>query len=257
MTLSDDLSFSQHATNFDDAPSSYPVVFGITFTPQIIGALVGGIGFLAAGYMIFSSVMPAWDNYQQQQAKSTELQGQVDEKRLKAKQIDNVVAELAQSKLQQVQVLGLFANEKSLDTLLIDTNRLVESSSAKVSVNNAVRAKLKKFVPSADKPEVIIDSSLGEKVNNKLKRSIIKVEVEGTFEQMQSIMRNIERLQPLLLVKNYDSKLVPPVLETVNGKQKIVQTGPAKLATSFELEALMPLTPEELAEAAAKAAPAN
>ncbi|MGM3306112.1 pilus assembly protein PilO [Anabaena sp. WFMT] len=254
MTLSDDLSFSQHANNFDDAPSSYPVAFGITFTPPIIGALVGGIGVLAAGYMILNMVMPAWDTYQQKQAESNTLQGQVDQKRLQAKQIDNVLAELAQAKQQQIQVLALFANEKSLGTLLMDTNRLVESSNGQGAGNN-VRAKLKKFVPSGEEAQIVTDSSLGEKVNNKLKRSIIKVDIEGTFEQTQSIMRNIERLQPLLLVKNYDSKLVPPEAETVDGKQKIVQTGPAKLGTSFELEALMPLTAEEAAEATAKAAP--
>jgi type IV pilus assembly protein PilO len=254
MTLSDDLSFSQHATNFDDAPSSYPVVFGITFTPRIIGALVGGLGVLAAGYMILTMVLPAWGSFKEENRKSEELQTQVEQKRLQAKQIGNVQAELAQAKQQQIQVLGLFANEKSLETLLMDTNRLVEASNAQ-GTGNPVRAKLKKFVPSADEAQIVTDSSLGEKVNNKLKRTMIKVQIEGTFEQTQSIMRNIERLQPLLLVKNYDSKLVPPEVETINGKQQIVRTGPAKLDTAFDLEALMPLTPEEAAEATAKAAP--
>ncbi|WP_016950230.1 hypothetical protein [Anabaena sp. PCC 7108] len=252
MTLSDDLSFSQHANGFDDAPSSNPVIFGVTLTAPIIGAIVGGIGFLAAGYMILNIVMPAWDTYQQQQTKSNELQGQVDQKRLQSQQIDKVLAELAQAKLQQVQVLALFANEKSLATLLMDTSRLVDSSNGKLTANS-VRATLKKFVPSGDQPQVIIDDSLGAEVNNKLKRSTIKVEIEGTFEQTQSIMRNVERLQPLLLVKNYDSKLVPPEVDNSEGRNKIVQTGPGKLATSFDLEALMPLTQEEATTATANA----
>ncbi|WP_071190422.1 pilus assembly protein PilO [Trichormus sp. NMC-1] len=254
MTLSDDLSFSQHATGFDDAPSSNPVVFGVTLTTPIIGALVGFMGVLAAGYMILNIVMPAWDTYQQQQAKSQELQGQVDQKTAQAKQIDNVLAELAQAKQQQVQVLALFANEKSLATLLMDTSRLVDSSNGQFTANS-VRATLRKFVPSGDKPEIITDDSLGAEVNNKLKRSNIKVEIEGTFEQTQSIMRNIERLQPLLLVKNYDSKLVPPEIQNSEENKKVVQIGPGKLATSFDLEALMPLTPEEAAEVAAASAP--
>jgi type IV pilus assembly protein PilO len=256
MTLSDDLSFSQQNTNFDDAASSYRSVFGITLTPQIIGALVGGIGFLAAVYMILNMVMPAWDNFQQLQTKSTELQGQVDQKRLQAKQADKVKTELADVKKQQIQVLGLFANERSLDTLLMDTSRLVDSSNAQITANNAIRAKLKRFVPAADKAEIIADNSLGEKVNNKLKRRVVKVEIEGNFEQTQSIMRNIERLQPLLLVQNYDSKLVPPEVDKANDeKKKAVRTGIAKLSTSFDLVALMPLTAEEAAELAAKAAP--
>ncbi len=255
MTLSDDLNFSQQNTNFDDAASSYQSAFGITFTPQIIGGLVGGIGFLAAVYMILNVVMPAWDNFQQLQTKSSELQGQVDQKRLQAKQADKVKTELADVKKQQIQVLGLFANEKSLDTLLMDTSRLVDSSNAQITPNNAIRAKLKRFVPAADKAEIIADNSLGEKVNNKLKRRIIKVEIEGNFEQTQSIMRNLERLQPLLLVQNYDSKLVPPEVDKADEKKKAVRTGIGKLSTSFDLVALMPLTAEEAAELAAKAVP--
>ncbi|MBK1990742.1 pilus assembly protein PilO [Sphaerospermopsis aphanizomenoides BCCUSP55] len=255
MTLSDDLNFSQQNTNFDDVASSYPVAFGITFTPKIIGIVVGMIGVAATGYMIMNMVMPAWDNFQQLQTKSTDLQGQVDQKRLQAKQADKVKTELADAKKQQVQVLALFANEKSLDTLLMDTSRLVDSSNAQVIASNAVRAKLKRFVPAADKAEIITDNSLGEKVNNKLKRRLIKVEIEGNFEQTQSIMRNIERLQPLLLVQNYDSKLVPPEVEKTEEKKKEVRTGIGKLSTSFDLVALMPLTAEETAELAAKAAP--
>ncbi|MBD2295837.1 pilus assembly protein PilO [Anabaena sphaerica FACHB-251] len=253
MTLSDDLSFSQNT--FDDASSSYPTAFGITFTPQIIGGIVGGLGFLGGVYMIVNTVMPAWNNFQDLQTRNNNLQGEVEQKRLKAQQIDKVLAELAQSKQQQTQVLALFANEKSLDTLLIDTSLLVDSSNAQVPGTNAVRAKLKKFVPSGDKAEIITDNSLGEKVNNKLKRQTIKVEIEGNFEQTQAIMRNIERLQPLLLVQNYDSKLIPPEVDKSDEKKKAVRTGIGKLSTSFDLVALMPLTAEELTEIAAKAAP--
>lgn len=254
MTFSDDLNFSK-SNNFDDVSSSYPTAFGITFTPQIIGVIVGGLGFLGAVYMIVNMVMPAWDNYQQLQAKNNTLQGEVEQKRLQAQKAPKVKAELAQTKQQQVQVLALFANEKSLDTLLIDTSRLVDSSNTQTLGNNAIRAKLKKFVPSGDKAEIIADNSLGEKVNNKLKRQIIKVEIEGNFEQTQAIMRNIERLQPLLLVQEYDSKLVPPEVDKADEKKAAVRTGIGKLSTSFNLVALMPLTAEELAEIAAKGAP--
>jgi type IV pilus assembly protein PilO len=68
-------------------------------------------------------------------------------------------------------------------------------------------------------------------------------------------MRNIERLQPLLLVKNYDSKLSPP--EMSDNKDNPVQIGIGKLTTTFALEALMPLTSEEAADLAAKTAAAK
>ncbi|MEA5575156.1 pilus assembly protein PilO [Anabaena sp. UHCC 0451] len=258
MTFSDDLNFSK-SNNFDDVSSSYPTAFGITFTPKIIGVIVGGLGFLGAVYMIVNMVMPAWDNYQQLQTKNNALQGEVEQKRSQSQQAPKVKAELAQTKQQQTQVLALFANEKSLDTLLIDTSRLVDSSNTQTLGNNGIRAKLKRFVPSGDQAEIITDSSLGEKVNNKLKRQVIEVEIEGNFEQTQAIMRNIERLQPLLLVQEYDSKLVPPEVDKADDKKPAVRTEIGKLSTSFNLVALMPLTAEEQAEIAAdeaaKAAP--
>ncbi|PMB44982.1 pilus assembly protein PilO [Fischerella thermalis CCMEE 5201] len=243
MTLSQDINFVEDGESLE-AASAYPVVFGISFTPKVIGILVGVLGFAGALYMLFNLVMPAWETFGQNQAKQGELQGQVDQKKATIKQMDKVKQELADAKQQQTQVLGLFANEKTLDTLLLDLNRLVESNNATVSIN-VTRAELKKFVPVSDKAEPIIDGSLGQQVDGKLKRRSVNVEIIGTYEQTQSILRNIERLQPLLIVKDYQSTLAPqPAPEP--GKT-LVRIGPAPISTSFQLQALMPLTPEDIA----------
>jgi type IV pilus assembly protein PilO len=249
MTLSDDLNFAEHGGEFDQATPASPVVFGIAFTPKIIGILVAVIGLAGAGYMFINLLMPAWESYQQQQAKSSELQGQIDQKKANIKQINQVKDELAQAKQQKVQVLGLFANEKSLDTLLLDMNRLVESGNTSTSVN-AVRAKLKKFEPVSSKPEPIIDGTLGVLVDGKLQRSTINAEITGSYEQTQSIIRNIERLQPLLILKEYQSTVAPLELKSALDKTS-VQVGPTAINTSFQLQVLMPLSPEEIAAAAA------
>ncbi|MDF5709015.1 MAG: pilus assembly protein PilO [Nostoc sp. S4] len=252
MTLSDDLNFAEQAGEFDAQTPAYPVVFGIAFTPKIIGILLGVIGIAGAGYILLNLLMPAWESYQQQQAKASELQAQIEQKKLNIKQIDKVKEELAQAKQQKVQVLGLFANEKTLDTLLLDVNRLVESGNAQTPING-VRAKLKKFVPVSQKPEPITDGSLGKQVDGKLERSSISAEITGTYEQTQSIIRNIERLQPLLIVKDYQSTLAPLEARSLLDKTP-VKVGPTEINTSFQLQALMPLSPEEIA-AAALAAP--
>jgi type IV pilus assembly protein PilO len=251
MTFSDDLNFAEQAGEFQANTPAYPVLFGISFTPKIIGILVGVGGLAGAIFILLNLVMPAWDIYQQQQAKSSDLQGQIDQKKASIKQIDKVKEELAQSKQQQLQVLGLFANEKTLDTLLLDLNRLVESGNSQIS-SSGVRAKLKRFTPVSQKPEPIIDSSLGTLVNGKLKRSTINIEFVGTYEQTQSILRNIERLQPLLIVKDYQSNLAPP--EPTQPGKEARRIGPAAITTAFQIQALMPLNPEEVA-AAAKPAP--
>jgi type IV pilus assembly protein PilO len=251
MTFSDDLNFSDQGTEIQD---SGPVVFGVTLTPTIIGGIVGFLGVAGAGYMLFTMVMPAWDSYNQQKTKLEQVQTEVQVKRTQSQQIGKVEADLATSKEQQKQVLALFANERSLDTLLLDTSRLIDSSNGR-AFGNAIRAKLNKFTPASEKPVLVEDGSFGVEVNNKLKRSIVNINIEGDFEQTQSIMRNIERLQPLLLIKNYDSKLSP--LEMSDDKDNPVPIGIGKLTTTFELEALMPLTSEEAADVAAKTAAAN
>jgi type IV pilus assembly protein PilO len=256
MTFSEDLDF-ETSGGFEEAAPPYPVVFGITFTPKIGGILIGLIGLSGAAYIVMNMVLPLWETFQQQQTKQTDLQSQIEQKKASIKQIDSVKKDLAQAKVQQQQVLGLFANEKTLDTLLIDLNRLVESGNDLLPAN-AVKAKMRKYTPDAQKTEVIIDSTFGPLVNGKLKRSKINLEFTGTYEQTQSILRNIERLQPLLLVKDYDSKLNPETMNDALGKP-IRMIGPVQITTNFQLQALMPLTPEEAAVAQAKpaAAPAK
>ncbi|MBF2067958.1 MAG: pilus assembly protein PilO [Calothrix sp. C42_A2020_038] len=246
MTLSEDLDFE--GGGFEEVAPSYPVVFGISFTPKVGGILIGLLGLSGAAYIVMNMVMPSWETFQQQQTKQTDLQGQIEQKKASIKQIDKVKQELAQAKVQQKQVLGLFANEKTLDTLLTDLNRLVESGNDLLPAN-AVKAKMRRYTPDTQKSEIITDSSFGPLVNNKLKRSKINIEFTGTYEQTQSILRNIERLQPLLLVKDYDSKLNEEPINDALGKP-IRMIGPVQISTSFQLQALMPLTPEEAAAVA-------
>lgn len=243
MTLSEDLNFVE-GTEFDSAPSS-PIIFGIPLTPKISGIIAGILGFAGAGYMLMNLVMPAWETFQQQQTKQNELLADINQKKASISQIDRVKQEQLQAKQQQLQVLGLFANEKTLDTLPLDLNRLVESGNTQVSFN-AVRAKLKKYLPTGKDAEPIIDASLGQLVNGKLKRSSVNIEIIGTYEQTQSILRNIERLQPLLIVKDYQSTLAVEAV-TQQGKVMVRRIGPAPINSSFQLQALMPLNPEEVA----------
>ncbi|MBD2355526.1 pilus assembly protein PilO [Tolypothrix sp. FACHB-123] len=253
MTVSEDFNFAENSGEFAESPSS-PKLFGISFTPQIIGIAVAVLGLGGALYVALNMLMPAWDSYQQQQGKISELQGQVDQKKASIRKIDQVKAELDQAKQQQIQVLNLFASEKTLDTLLLDLNRLVETTNAQISANG-VRGELKRYVPAGQKSEPITDGSLGLQVDGKLKRSSINIQIVGTYEQTQSIMRNIERLQPLLIVKDYQSTLQRLPVESSKEKGDQKPTFVSSINTNFQLQALMPLTPEEIAAAAAAAAP--
>lgn len=245
MTVTEDF-IAVEENQFQAAAPTYPVVFGVTLTPLISGILVAVLGVAGSLYLILNLVMPAWQKYQEQETSRAQKQAQVEQKQANLQQIEKVKTELAQAKQQNAEILSLFANEKTLDTLLLDLNRLVESGNVRLRRND-VRAKLKRFVPANQSGDVIADGSLGPEVNGKLKSRVVNVEVEGTFEQTQSILRNIERLQPLLIVKDYQSMLAAPPADS----QGRVVRGPATITTSFQLQALVPVSPEEAATAAA------
>lgn len=237
------MTLSEEFVSFDDSAvptPAYPTVFGQAITPTIAGAIVAVLGIAGAGYLLLSLVMPALGKYQELQATQTQKQSLVQQKSVNLKQKDTVAAELARAKQQKSEVLTLFANEQTLDSLMLDVNRLIESVNTKPNG----RAKMTKFVPGNQTAEIIADGSLGSEVNGKLKRRSVKIEMQGTFEQTQSILRNIERLQPLLLIKDYDSKIDTT---SANDKDNPV-FGPPLITTSFEMQALLPVSPEEAAQ---------
>ncbi len=242
MTVSEDFNFVESEEELEE--SNFPIVFGITFTPKILGILAGVLGIAGAAYMLLNMVMPAWDKFQEQGAKVNDIQGQIDQKKASIGQIGEVKNQLASAQKQKIQVLKLFSDEKTLDTLLLDLNRIVESSNSKTSAN-FVRSQLKRFVPVNQKAEIIKDDSYGPLVTGKLKQSSVTIDIVGTFEQTQSILRNIERLQPLLIVKNYRSRGENKVKEK---DDKLSLLRPPTINTSFQLQVLMPLNAKESAK---------
>ena len=48
MTFSEEFNSTETDTDFEELGSSYPTAFGITFTPQIIGACLGVLGLVGS-----------------------------------------------------------------------------------------------------------------------------------------------------------------------------------------------------------------
>lgn len=248
MTFTEDFIPVEEGEEFQAAAPTYPTAFGITLTPAVSGVLLAVLGLAGSAYLLLNLVMPAWENYQKLQADLAQKQAQVQQNQAVLKQIETVKTQLVQAKQQQADVLALFANEKTLDTLLLDLNRVVETS-GNTTNQSETTAKLKRFVPANQSTEVVTDGSLGPEVNGKLKRRVVNIEFEGTFEQTQSILRNIERLQPLLIVKDYQSRTAQSPSDS---KGKGLR-GPITITTSFQLQALIPLSADEAVNAATAA----
>ncbi|NJK52393.1 MAG: hypothetical protein HC936_05385 [Leptolyngbyaceae cyanobacterium SU_3_3] len=226
-------------------------------------------------------VNPAWERFQELDAAVKEKSEQLKQQASVKQQIIDAKKKLTQVNQQRDQVYALFANERTIDTLLLDINQLIERNNAgrvaatRTKLNGcpaAIRdqyanisaynkfedaygaliadAKLKKFTPDPKGAEVIQDSSLGAPINGKLKRRAINVEFQGNFNQTQSIFRTIERLQSLLLVKNL-SVQIGDRSRTGGGLYEVLPGGNIRfltncqpdtlITTGFQMEALLPL----------------
>jgi hypothetical protein len=137
-------------------------------------------------------------------------------------------------------VLGLFANSNDLQTLLLDLSQLFQ----------ARKVSLLTFSPQGD-PVIVGDSSLGPTVNNKLKRQTFLVTFKGSFGNTHNLIRDLERLQPLIVMKDLKTDLVKPdfpikVIKKDNQVQIKAEPNDT-LSTSMTLEVILTLTPEEIA----------
>ncbi len=238
MTLADDFI----SEDGSDLAADYPTAFGITFTPTVSGIALAVVGLVGAGYIFINMVKPALESYEQVKSQQQEKQGQID--RLKSgdlqQQVANLNAELEAEQELKSKILSLFTNEKDLDTLLLDLSSFIAAN----------QGKLINYAPEGS-AAIIQDGSLGNEVNGKLKKISIVLEMEATFPQTQAILRDLERLQPLLVVQSYSSKVSqPPTVVLTANKQELIPAKEAKLQTQLKLDAILPLSPQEQAQSA-------
>jgi len=235
---------------------SYPKVFGIRLTPTVGGIALAVAGAVGAYLLWANLVQPTLDRNQQLQTDIQSKQQELANLGDAQQQIAQARERLRSAQQLQADVLGLFATEESLDTLLLDVNERVQSVNAGIQDPDR-RARLSRFnfLPDASGP--VTDGSLGAAVNNQLERRVYDVQVLGSFPQTQSVIRNIERLQPLLVVDNFRSELDRSTQRIVLSPQgQIVPAGQpeTRVETGFRLEALVPVNPPGAARTAPAAA---
>ncbi|MEL7332159.1 MAG: hypothetical protein AAFN12_07905 [Cyanobacteria bacterium J06560_2] len=235
--------------DYIDEPMN-PVVFGVEFTPTIIGILVALAGIGGAAYLFVNKVQPVAVQNEALRTDISTKEGQLISQAQQLEDIAKIEAELEVAMQRRRNVYGLFANEKTMDTLLLDINQRIENSNAALAgVKNQVRsrgipavvleAQLKSFSPG--EKVVVSDSSLGAEINGKLRREVYSIRFSGDYAQTQNILRNLERLEPLLMVRDFSVSRGQVVEETIIGSDgQVIREPKAKLETSFQLDALMP-----------------
>ena len=246
MTYSSDLIDSDLVSNTSFlAPPAYPSVFGITFSPIVSGLCVAAVGVGISGYIFMSYLQPQLAKNQELETKLSQTQDQIDQRKDNAKKIAIAEQSLDRANAQKQIVIELFANDKKLDTLLLDLNKLVSIR----------QGELQKFTPDlpvagsgSSGAAVVSDGSLGTALNNKIKRKGISIEVKGNFDRVQSILRTIERLDQLLLVKDFKAEVDKTDLKMlVDAQGRLIPQPEASIKTSFKIQALIPLSPAEQA----------
>ncbi|MBM0742384.1 hypothetical protein JOY44_12275 [Phormidium sp. CLA17] len=271
-----------------DAGPDHPTVFGIRFTPIVSGIALALLGLIGAGALLFYLALPEWERYQQLDAKVKQTESDIQQQQALLQEIDVAKKELEDAKRQRDDVLTLFASEASLDTLLLDLNRQIDARNVDLGRRRsqklalcppyiqqnvrefedkygelAAKAQLKGFTPNKVLTGVITDSSYGAQVNGKLKRQVVSVELAGNYEQTAAILQSIERLQPLLVIRELTSSLGDKSKNTTiyTGVGDFTRLSPCqpdpKITTKFQLEALLPLGPEEVVKAAPATQPAQ
>ena len=253
----------------EEIEGSGPVVLGVPLTPRNIGIGIAAAGVLLAGFGLFKLVLPtfALGRDLNNQIETTQQEIEQQEQRLSTK--TEAEQQLAEAEQRRAAVTALFADEATLKTLIFDIEEQLNTINAGVT-EDAEKARITKFMPVPPEQagpeqtsdiEVVSDGSLGSAVNGKLRRQRYEVEFEGSFAQTRQFLIILERMQPMLVVRELETQLVD-LKSVVAGQYKQGKFIPdakqpqRRLKTSFTLSALMPLSEEQREAATPEAAPA-
>lgn len=227
---------------FVEEEPDFPTVFGIQMTPTVVGILLALLGLGAAVFAFLNLLQPVLEQRSTLKAEVAQLEGQIQDPAEAQRLIDAAEERVAQAEQLEADVLALFADESSLETLLLDINERVESANAGVA-DESRRAVLSKFNVDGGSSGLVNDGSLGPAVDGRLNRLVYDLELEGSYAQTQSILRSIERLQPLLVVQDFRTELQPVErVLTVDERGTLlgVESEQPRLKTSFQIDALSP-----------------
>lgn len=271
MTASGDFLPADDNQALDVGPT-YPTAFGIELTPKVQGIAIAVLGLIGSFVLYNFVVKPVQEQKTALEGEVAQKQAQVDQQRASLQDRAALQAELNSALEQRVGVYSLLGGPQTLDTLLLDINQQIQNSNAAIadvlranpaSLDNAQLAalgltreqiqrvktqfaatpqvqkqlfssELLRFNPSP--PEPVTDR--GPELNGKLERVTVDVSMQALFPQTLSIMRNIERLEPLIIIKDVQQSIAPPPADTTEEDLLGISR---LLLTDFTLEVLVPV----------------
>ncbi|MEM7795216.1 MAG: hypothetical protein AAF579_12310, partial [Cyanobacteria bacterium P01_C01_bin.118] len=217
---------------------------------KVLGILAALAGIGLAIFLFQRFVQPVRLSNQELRATIEEKEQQLETQAERLEEIAKLEEEREAALVQRRNVYSLFADESSMDTLLLDINQRIKNSNASIgAARNQIKARgippivieaqLRTFNPAGE--TLVEDGSLGPDVDGKLKRQTYSVDFAGDFAQSQSILSNIERLEPLLLLRDFSLSSSETVTETVlNGQGQVIGQPKQRISSTFSVDALIP-----------------
>jgi type IV pilus assembly protein PilO len=272
MTASGDFLPLDDNQDIEQLGPTYPTAFGIELNPKVQGIALALLGLLGAFALYNFVVQPVQEQKTSLEAEVAQKQALVDQQTASLQNRAELQAELDQALEQRVGIYSLLGNPQSIDTLLLDINQQIRNSNAAIAdvlradpapLDNAQLAalglsreqiqrvrtllpgepqlqtrlyssELLSFTPS---PSVLLADGPPE-LNGKLERYTVNVSMQALFPQTQSIMRNLERLEPLVVIRDVQQSIAPPP-EGVNEDDLV---GISRLLlTDYTLDVLVPV----------------
>lgn len=272
----------------------YPTAFGIELTPKVQGIALAVLGIGAAGFLFTRLVGPLQAEKNEIEQRIAEKEITLANQEESLRQIEEVQAELDRVLTQREGIYSLLGDPTSLDTLLLDTNQQIEKSNASIAgaiagdLSQAQAATLTSIGLSQQQVDRIIQEfaadpvaqrqaftselfafnpvglsapvgdEYGQPLSGKLEKQIVEVNFRGLFNQTQNILYNLERLEPLLIIRDFNQEFADVPAGVDATEEDFNRLGIRPLQTSFTMEVLVPLgDPREPPEPPAPEQPAE
>jgi type IV pilus assembly protein PilO len=248
-------------------PGSYKIG-SFVLTPQIQGVLIAVLGLGIAGFAAFKMLMPAMEEQANLKTEIAAKEAEIATQQSKISQMDEAKANLATTQQQKENVLALFAQGATLETLLLDINQIVGQSGGNLesfkpfldsSPNDWIfkEGTAQGAAAAAPPPgDAAAPTTPSLALSQAVEGKTMELEMAGSYQQTLDTLRRLERLQQMVVFGEFTSELGQGSQRIfVDPDGKITQQAPANLETVFNLIAVMPLPPEQLENLAAPPPP--
>ncbi len=226
------------------------VLFGQTLSAKTLGIALGIIGIAAAGYVFANYVQPLWTTIDTTKTSIAEKTSSNTAKAAQVKQKGDLPQKTELAKTRSEVVSSLLPSTDTMDTLLIDLNKLVKTSD--VNPSQLTGDLLESFSPTP--PSAIVPEG-------QYRTQTLSIQFASSYNDLISILRSIESLRTLVVVqdlqltKRQSVTFRNPGNLTAEQQKAQIELLPPVLSTTFKLVAYIPATDEEvkaLAPAAVK-----